>query len=561
MDTLSADVLVVGAGPVGLSLAGELRRHGVACRLIDQGEGPAPAVESRALAIWERTQEVFAALGVIDRVREQARVVHGMNAYAGGRRLLHVGFDLADVDSRSSCLLTLPQGQTQRILIERLGELGLEVEWRTRLTALSQDENGVTATLNGPEGRAESIRARWLVGCDGAHSAVRHALGLAFEGAGYEEKFLLADARVEWALPDDEAHLLLQPGGGALAAFPLPETGRWRLIDATGIETPHEPARVLTRFADLIRDGGISGATVSDLSWTSPFGLQRRLAERFRVNRAWLAGDSAHVHSPAGGQGMNTGIQDAANLAWKLALATRGRAREVLLDSYEAERRPVANQVLKGTDVMTRVVTLRGEVPRQVRDSLIGILGEFAFVRRRAAHSLSELDIAYRDSPVVGEDRSALLRALRPASGFAGLRRHLDFGAAPHPGDRAPDVALTGASDDRPFRLFDALAGTRHSLLLFPGSEGAPNPTAFEAIKALIHDRYSDLIKVWIVGGEGAEGVGRAEVLPDPDAALHHRFGAAASCLYLVRPDGYVGYRAQPPDAGKLQAYLERIIS
>ncbi|MCA1684396.1 MAG: FAD-dependent monooxygenase [Planctomycetia bacterium] len=556
------DVLVVGAGPVGLTAACELSRHGARCRLIDSGSGPTPANESRALAVWQRTLEVFRGVGVIDRVLARGKKLHAMNIYKGGERLARIGLDLEDAETPYPSVISLPQGETERALIERLERHGGRVEWRTRLTDLGQDEGGVTATLVGDDDREASVRAGWLVGCDGAHSIVRHRLGLKFEGAEYEEPFLLADARVDWGLPGDEAHGMLSADGGVVAAFPLPEPGRWRLIDATAAVESGDPARVVGRFRELLHGQGTFHAELGDAAWAASFRIHRRVVDRLRAGRVFVAGDAAHIHSPIGGQGMNVGIQDAYNLAWKLALAARGLAGEALLDSYHAERHPVALQVLKGTDRATRVLTVKGELPRDLRDRLVTLVGKSGLARRRLLHAFSELGVAYRKSPVVGEDHPGLLRAVLPHSRGPGLRDHLDFASAPRPGDRAPDVVLPHEAPGGPARLFDLLSEPRHTLLLFSGRPDPGFEATAAAIGALISGRYVGLIRPWLVlRGDAESGAlrGDGEVLRDPGGSLHRRYGAASPCLYLIRPDGYVGYRSQPPDADKLRAYLERL--
>ncbi len=386
---------------------------------------------------------------------------------------------------------------------------------------------------------------------------------MAFEGSEYEEAFLLADVKVSWSVPDDEGHVLLVEEGGAVAAFPLPEAGRWRLIDATGAVSSDDPGVIVARFRDLLRAHGHPEAEVSDPAWTSSFKIHRRQARLYRIGRCFLAGDAAHIHSPVGGQGMNIGIQDAYNLAWKLALVVAGVSRESLLDSYQAERKPVARSILRGTDLMTRVITLRHPVPESIRNGLAGVLGEIGFVRRKVARTLSELGIGYPDSPIVAEDRASLLQAVSHASEEPGLKAYFDFGHGPDPGERAPDVPL-GSVDPGPKRLFEVLRGTKHTLLVFEGRERtAEDGRAIEALGDLVRERFSERIEAHLIArpGEGTSDLLRWEGprLFDPEGAMHRRYGAAAPCLYLVRPDGYIGYRSQPPDAGKLGAYLEQI--
>jgi 2-polyprenyl-6-methoxyphenol hydroxylase-like FAD-dependent oxidoreductase len=547
-----AEVLVVGAGPVGLSMACELRRHGVSCRIIDVNEGPTD--QSRALGVQARTLEVLRDMGIIDEALARGKQAHGVSAYHDGRRIVHISLDFDDLDTRYPFILVLPQGQTERILIEHLSQLGGAVERRTKLTALNRDETGVSATIADASGQERTVRAGWLVGCDGAHSVVRHQLGLPFEGAAYPETFFLADLQLDWDLPDDEGQMFLIPGG-VLGTFPFSEPGHWRVIDTSGTVTTDEPGAALKQVQALLDAHGPKGAVVHDPTWVALFKLHRRIVPEFRVGRCFVAGDAAHIHSPAGGQGMNTGIQDAHNLAWKLALVLKGSAPESLLDSYSVERQPVAEGVLHGTDLATRAVTLRNPIAEHLRNHLASFVSEFDFVRRRLSRGVSELGVSYRKSPIVAEDRSPLVQALRP-----GLADYLDFGAAPQPGDRTPDVLFETPDESAPRRLFDLLRDPGHVLLLFEGAER--DPQHYEAIGALIRSRYADRIAVYLVAHPGRPSEGLSwdgPVVRDGNGALHQRFGARAGCLYLIRPDRYLGYRAQPPNAEKLRAYLEGI--
>ena len=260
---------------------------------------------------------------------------------------------------------------------------------------------------------------------------------------------------------------------------------------------------------------------------------------------------------------MNTGIQDAYNLAWKLGLVASGAAGDALLDSYSDERRPVVADVVRGSDLTTRVVTLRSHVGEQIRNHLATVLSEFEFVRRRISRGMSELRVGYRHSPIVSEDRASLARAFWPRGHGPGVVAYLDFGAAPHPGDRAPDVDLHPPDHHGPRRLFEVLHGTRHTLLLFEGASRSDDAQGrIEALSNLVRERYPRLIDVYLVVPTDTT----LEALPtgvtplsDTAGLLHHRFGAMTDCLYLVRPDGYVGYRAQPADPDKLAAYLRHL--
>jgi 2-polyprenyl-6-methoxyphenol hydroxylase-like FAD-dependent oxidoreductase len=550
------EVLVVGAGPVGLTMACELARHGVPCRIVDASPGPTD--QSRALGIQARTLEVFDNVGIVDQVLARARRVHGLGAFSEGRRITHITFDLEGLETPYPYLLVLPQGETERLLVERLKTYEIEVERRTTFKGLAQDGSGVTATLVDAEGSSSESRTPWLIGCDGARSAVRKGLGLPFEGAEYEESFLLADVRLAWDRPDDELTILLTPEGPVIG-FPLPETGRWRLVHAsTGTvdESEAEPARAVSHFQTVLRKHGRPEAVVSDPTWTSAFKIHRRVAGRFREGRCFLAGDAAHIHSPAGGQGMNTGIQDAYNLAWKLGLVVQGASPDSLLDSYTPERRSVATGVIHGTDLLTRVVTLRSDVAKAVRNHLIGLLGEFDFVARKFSKALSELDVEYHASPIVHEDRGESL--------LSSLGDRLDFRAGPHPGDRVPDVPLEPPHDkDGPFRLFEVLRGTKHVLLMFEGAHGAPDLGSFQEVSQVAREHSEQITTIFVARGDLAPPsiAWEGPTLFDHLGELHRRFGARGPCLYLVRPDGYLGYRAIPPDAGKLANYLKKIFA
>jgi 2-polyprenyl-6-methoxyphenol hydroxylase-like FAD-dependent oxidoreductase len=537
-------VLVVGAGPVGLTMACELRRHGANCRIIDAEAGPTPPEQSRAIGMHARTLEVFDAMGIAAPLVDRGRRVRALNAYQGGRHFARLDLDFSGLDTLFPFVLSLSQGETEQVLVDHLSRLGGSVEWRTQLDELKQDASGVEARLRTEAGDQNEIRVGWLIGCDGAHSVVRHQLGLPFEGASYDERFLLADVRMALPLADDEGHLLLTPED-LLAVFPLPGSKRWRLIDATG-ETYNDddPLAIPDRFQKLLHKAGLSDAEIEEVEWVSSFHISRRAADRLRVGRCFLAGDAAHIHSPVGGQGMNTGIQDAHDLAWKLALVIEGAAPKSLLDSYQAERHAVAESVLRDTDRATWVATLKNPFGRGIRNLLVRLLSRSTSVRRHLTRDLSELGVSYRGSPAVSEDWPGH----SPAE-------------VPRAGDRVPDIELDGAPG-RANRLHELLHGTRYTLLEFEAKDGA-NHNGHAAAESL-PERWADHIDAYRVLRPGADTASTkspsARAIFDPDGRLHERFDARDDCLYLIRPDGYVGYRAHPPDPGRLAAYMERVL-
>ncbi|MCA9638120.1 MAG: FAD-dependent monooxygenase, partial [Myxococcales bacterium] len=399
------EVLIVGAGPVGLALALDLHRHGLAVRIVDQAA--APSTWSKAQAIHARTLEVFEHLGVIDAILAGGKPFRGFRAHnQAGEELAHVS--LAIHGSRYNYVLSLSQRETELRLIEALAERGIEVEREVRLDALRQDDGGVEAELVNAAGEREVLRVPWLVGCDGAHSTVRHALEIEFEGFQYVSALIQADVRIEWPtpLPDDEVITYIGDDG-PVAAFPLPGERRYRLIVFNPPDVDAELSVEL--FDQLLRSRGPTDARVSDPKWMVAFRIHCRLAAAYRRGRVMIAGDAAHIHSPAGGQGMNMGIQDAHNLAWKLALVARGRGRPELLDTYEEERRPLARDVLSWTDVATRNMTtvagLRGPIARGLRNQMIRVMGNLGFVQSRMAQTISMLEVGYPKSSLAAESQ------------------------------------------------------------------------------------------------------------------------------------------------------------
>jgi 2-polyprenyl-6-methoxyphenol hydroxylase-like FAD-dependent oxidoreductase len=547
---VSEPILVVGAGPVGLMAACELRRRGADVRIVDCAE--APTDKSKALGVHARTLELLDSMGLVDRFLAAGRQIHGTNAFADGKRIVHVEFH--DIDSPFPIVLAVAQADTERLLRERLAELGGAVERCLKLVALVQDDAGVTATLERPDGERETARVPWLIGCDGAHSAVRHALGLSFDGVPYEERFVLADVRMDCALPDDEVSAYLAPDGLA-ALFPLPG-GRWRIIADSPLEQP-----TADDVMRLVSARGVPPLAIRETNWIASFRIHRRIVPHYRVGRCFVAGDAAHIHSPVGGQGMNTGMQDAFNLAWKLALVVQGTARPSLLDSYETERRPVAAATLAGTDLATKVVTLRNPVAREVRNRLAGLLSSLEIVQRRMLAQASEVAVDYRASPLVDEHRAPVARATlgkRVGEGPT-LSDWMDFGGAPHPGDRAPDVRVDDTTS-----MHALLRHTKSTLLLFDGS--APTPQGYANLADIarrVRERWGAHVEPVVVvplGERPKELPAQERVVLDAGKAMHRRYGAGSECLYLVRPDGYVGFRSQPAAWKPLEEHLASIL-
>ena len=409
------EVAVVGAGPTGLTMATMLSAYGVHTVVLDRATGPAG--HSRAAVIHARTLETLEPLGVVDELVNEGVIVPHFGVRDRDRRLLAVDFE--GLPTTHPYTLMLPQNETERILRKALRAVGGQLMWGCEVTAVKQDLAGSELTVRrGGEGSAQ-IRARYVVGCDGAHSLVREEVGVPFEGATYPQSFVLADVRMRWPLPDDEVQLFFSPEGLVVVA-PLPG-GQHRVV-ATVDEAPPEPSLADVQALLDSRGPRAPRPRVEEIVWSSRFHVHHKVAAKFREGAVFLCGDAAHVHSPAGGQGMNTGIQDAANLAWKLALVLRGHANESLLDSYEQERRPVAHEVVSTAHRLTRVATLRSPVARRLRNVLIASAGRSGWLPRRLATDLAQIGIVYHDGWSV--DGSTVVERWAPKRDGATLDLH-----------------------------------------------------------------------------------------------------------------------------------------
>ncbi|MGC4989716.1 FAD-dependent monooxygenase [Nocardia salmonicida] len=531
------DVLIVGAGPVGSAAAVEVVRHGVRCRIVDaQSEPPQYA---KAVGIQPRTLELFEAMGVLREVLDAGILMRGQIVYVNGTEADRM--DLTLPPEIPFGFLGLPQYETERILRRHLESLGTRVERGVRLVGFTQDEDGVDAVLAGPEGE-HTVRARYLVGCDGAHSTVRKTLGLTFEGAAFEEQYMLGDVELDWSQPHGyNVRSMHQTNGitdDVLVCIPLPGHHRYRVsmrvppeleIDTSvgGDKIEHGlgtgPGPSLADIQAVLDRLSPEPTTASHLRWSSVFRISHRIVDAYGRGRVFVAGDAAHIHPPTGAQGMNTGIQDAHNLAWKLALAVAEVAAPSLLASYDAERRPVGEEVV-------------GRTVRHARDGIGADESDPERVLLREAQLL----IDYRDSPLVTESPT-------------GTR-------SPLAGSRAPDATgLTRDGVTPPFRLFPLLAGPGHTLLRYVDNTcDTATLTEMERHAGLLRKLTDDHLDIYLVASPGATIAPTIlPVIRDSDGDFARRYHCAAGAAYVVRPDGYLGYAASPATPDDLIRHFE----
>jgi 2-polyprenyl-6-methoxyphenol hydroxylase-like FAD-dependent oxidoreductase len=390
--SIHTDVLIVGAGPVGLFLANECARRGLRWRLIEARSSQ--SVHSKALAIFPRTLEIFDMAGIVAPFLNAANRVTWVAVVAHNRQLAHIRF--TPEESPYPFVAMVSQDVTERLLVEELCRKGGAVEYETNFVAAVQQDGYVSATLD-RKGEQLELNAAFVVGCDGAHSAVRHLLSLPFEGAQYDASFMLADVETNQILPADEMQLCPSEFG-PLAIFPMSATHR-RIV-AT-VEKTEEDAPSLEFVRNVLAQRAPAGIEALSMCWSSYFRIHHRQVGRLRVGRMFIAGDAAHIHSPFGGQGMNTGLQDVWNLVWKLDLVVRGRGNEQLLDSYTSERRPVIKQVIETTHLITQAMGTPSKLAQALRNTVIPAVARLPAFRRRFVQTLSELGIAYHGSPII----------------------------------------------------------------------------------------------------------------------------------------------------------------
>jgi 2-polyprenyl-6-methoxyphenol hydroxylase-like FAD-dependent oxidoreductase len=511
------DVLVVGAGPAGLVAAHELARRGVRVRIIDRLAQPTD--ESRAIAVHARSLDMLDRMGVLDDLLATGVKSTGMNLVANAKTLVRVPLD--SVDSAFPYTLVTAQTETERVLTDHVMKLGVAIDRDCTATALIQDDDAVHVTVRGPDGATEQITASWVIGTDGGHSTVRKMVGTKLAGSFKGERFILGDVEAEHGLGNTNMYTFFSPEG-PVVTLPM-RGGRVRFLaqihDAPGTPLNLHPTR---EALQQILDERIGGITITHSHWLTCFEIHHGQVPGYRYGRVFLAGDAAHIHSPAGGQGMNTGMQDAFNLAWKLAAVVRGEGGPTLLDSYNAERHPVGKSVIGFTSMLTKAGTLQGAA-RRVRDAVIRAVSLTPATRTMAAN-VEETSVRYKTSPIAVGGR------LRHAKVVAG--EHL-----PHVSDEAVQKQLS------------AVCGQNlgHAIVTVTDRQVAP-AAGDGQLQVLVTNADTPV-------------AGYDAVIADPKGVVAQRLGLTGGGRLAIRPDGYLGAVAALDDTTTIADYFATLRS
>jgi len=524
------DVLVVGAGPTGLLLASELARRGVGVRLIEKRTFSAE--HSRALAVLPRTMEMMDQLGLANAFTALSHQAKGICFYGRDRREAFRS-SLSDLPCKFPFFLLLPQTETEMILRDHARKAGVEIERGMSFLRMVQKGQRVLATLERMDGTTEEIDASYVVGCDGSRSAVRQATGLEFQGGGYDQSWLLADVVLDPRLDPNWLHGFTSIDG-PIFFFPLPNS-IWRivLLRKRGESATTEVS--MNEIVEILNKNHLGHLRARDPSWLAGFGIEHRRTEHLRMGRVFLCGDAAHVHSPVGGQGMNTGLGDSFNLGWKLASVILGKAKEELLDSYEEERMPVIDGVMRMTDQMTKLVSATDGPRVWIREWILPIVAKMGFAAKMAMR-LSQLSLGYPHSSIV-----------LPGRVTAGAK----------PGERVPPLSFSDLATKRASRTPDLFGKGKIVFLVMPDLGIGP-----EGMREVVDRCAASIDWQWMLkkGGAPPHEVRRGEMVwVDENRSVREELGVEDHPSYaLLRPDGIVMARGELCETQLLQDFLCR---
>ncbi|MTI32559.1 FAD-dependent oxidoreductase [Xanthovirga aplysinae] len=542
MSSDSPEVLIVGAGPTGLSLALQLHRYKIAFRIIDQKKGP--STESRAFGIHARTLEIFDQLGVIKEILREGQSLKGFN-YKTVKRTIHFSAE-GLIQSKYGFIWILAQSKIESILAAKLSEYGIEVEWEHQLEAFHEKNNVIHCQLNRGDGEGEEENVHYLIGCDGAHSKVREGAGIRFSGGTYPNFWLLADCFIDWEKKIDGG-LIRFDAQGLTGFIPLGEHLGRLMFELPAVKTFEDlPKPDLNLVRKVMVERGFKALKVNCDEWITFFKLHHKVASHFQKGNIFIAGDAAHIHSPIGALGMNTGIQDVANLAWKLSLVLKEKAPRKLLESYNSERKKVGANVVKFTDMLMRFFRSSNPYLIWLKEYVLPFFLEKKVVRKRFFNKLSGINIDYSGSPIVND------------RWLTSSWKKVDYRVKA--GQRIDNYQFKPLHFEKCIYLFDLLKSENHQLLLLSGCpDERLDLVKLKNIYRLWMDEYRDVIDVHFIFHEqyALNSIEyKTSIFIDYENKLHSAFECEKPGLILIRPDGYIGFRSHPVDQSYLEEYL-----
>ena len=534
------EVLIIGAGPTGLTLACQLSRYDIPYRIIDKKREP--SVHSKALGIHARTLEIFESMGLVDGFLCHGNKVSQIHVYANKKHKFSVNMRAINQDTQYPYILTLSQRMTENILSDAIETSGQKVERGVKLENFTQDKNHVIATLVDDVGHKEICQARWIIACDGAHSAVRHGLNIPFHGAAYKEQFTLVDVDIDWEKEPLKDFLIFLSGNGLLGIIPI-KNNFYRLILMSAHHQKNDTH--LDELQQQINQLVPMKLHIKNPQWFTSFRIHRRIVPTMRVGRAFLLGDAAHIHSPVGGQGMNLGIQDAYNLAWKLALNINHRLNQQLLSSYHDERYPVAKKILKMTNITSRGILFQNKWLRAMRNHIMPVFIKFPFVEKLLTQGISGISLRYRKSAIIDTSNQRLNFIKRSV----------------RTGQRIQNLSLTYPANNQVIHLYRLMNNYYYSLLIFVEPK-LDEVYKFDSFCKEVHKSYKHLIKTYLICSQSQIETAMKDKINlsfDPQAQMNRNYYNGKSHLYVIRPDGYISYHSTRPNLGYCLKYLSRI--
>jgi hypothetical protein len=529
MKGMCVDVAIIGGGPVGLFCAFLLNQQGLNCRIFDKKKHLSE--HSKALALHIRTLQMFKDCGLIDGFLELGQKIRGLGISTDTDS--PVIFNFENISHFFNYFIDLPQNITEKIIYDAISSKGIDVEWEKELINVEQFPENIKITLKDINGGTDYINAKWLIACDGYHSPTRELLKLKFIGKEYPEKWWLADVYIDWSLPED--HMFFFPSvDGPLGCFPMGKK-RYRIILKAETKCEENPTLEEIQNNFNLRSG--LKVNLYNPIWVTKFYVHRRQIEHYRKDRIFFAGDAAHVHSPAGGQGLNTGFQDVYNLVWKLSLVKNGLAHEVLLDSYEQERKPIGAKILRKTGLMHRVLSLKNKYLIKLRNTILKFVLSNKFLSHKFSMNLSEMDIKYSSDVILNKNSSLYLSA----------------------GEFFDDFALYKPNQKKATNIHDAMNIRKHHLLLFSGLSPSNDLNHLKSFINYVNQHYSEIIQIHCIGYFADSIVDNVLFWEDRDFNVHKNYNIRKKTAVLIRPDMYIGLSVCPFNPMLIKKYLKKL--